>query len=118
MYDRQQILMIRWRESMEAVVPLEIKGLKANMMQLRGIVSSLNSNTASAIEKGTALQAQVADLQNELTQHISDLEFAAGALGNSPPSSNGQSTALDDQPKPVLSSPVVEPAAPTFQPTS
>ena len=107
-YQRQRVIIDRWRGHMEAPVALEIKGLKANMMQLRGIVSSLTSNSASAIATGSKLQQQVAELQKEFEQHSSDIEFAAGIMGNSPPQSEEPST---ESP----SSPAVEPPTQSFQ---
>lgn len=72
-------------------MPIELKGLKANMMKLQGRVDRLNSIAAGADEKGAMLESHLSDIHGQLGAHVDDIEFAANMLGNSPPQHDEQS---------------------------
>lgn len=65
-------------------MPLEIKGLKANMTRLKATVDELNALAMRADGRGTVLKSHLTDVGDQLANHVSDLEFAASTLGNSP----------------------------------
>jgi hypothetical protein len=77
------------RHERQKLMALQIKGLRENMMALRTLVTDLNGSAAGAIEKGTQLKGHIGDLAKELGDHVSDIEFAAGIMGNSGGGSNG-----------------------------
>lgn len=73
----------------EKRVPLELKGLKANMMKLQGRVERLNGLAIAADEKGATLEDHLGAIGSQLGAHVDDIEFAANVLGNSDGSSKG-----------------------------
>lgn len=91
------------RNERQKLMALQIKGLRENMLALRGIVSEINGQAQTAIEKGTQLKGHIGDLSTELADHVSDIEFAAGIMGNSAPgSSNGSGAGEKPQKPPVV----------------
>ena len=62
---------------------LELKGLAANMMRLRGTVERLNVKSSAAADKGELLEVHLKNLETQIANHIDDIEFTANTLGNS-----------------------------------
>src|SRR5512142_2620702 len=73
----------RIAEAREKRVPLELKGLKANMLKLQARVDRLNGLAAAADEKGATLEDHLGAIGSQLGSHVEDIEFAANVLGNS-----------------------------------
>lgn len=74
-------------------VPLELKGLKANMLKLQARVDRLNALAMAGDEKGARLEGHLTDIGSQLGAHVDDIEFAANVLGNS----GGQSETSSEQ---------------------
>lgn len=110
----------------EEKVPLELKGLKSNMLRLQGTVDRLNTIASKANDKGSVLESHLIDIGKQLGSHVDDIEFAANVLGNS---SNGSGEVAEEPdekkateappaeniaPQPAVSGPEVPPV-PRFQ---
>lgn len=66
-----------------ARMALELKGLKAGVSRLKGNIDTLNTIVGGANEKAEALISHVTDIGSQIGEHVEDVEFAAGTLGNS-----------------------------------
>lgn len=86
---------IAFRTHLEELrMPLELKGLKANLLKLQARVDRLNSLASAGDEKGAVLESHLSDIGKQLGAHIDDIEFAANVLGNS----SGASQAVAEKP--------------------
>ena len=80
----------------EPNMPLEIKGLKANMLRFQKRIETLNQLAVSGDEKGGELEQALRDIGTQINGHVEDLNFAATVLGNSA----GASAEAVEKPKP------------------
>lgn len=66
-----------------SVMPLEIKGLKGNMMKVAQRIERINAKAVAFDQLGADLEKGLDDITAQVKSHGSDLEFAATTLGNS-----------------------------------
>lgn len=64
-------------------MPLEIKGLKGNMLKVAQRIERINQKAVAFDELGATLEAGLDDITNQVKGHGDDLTFAATVLGNS-----------------------------------
>lgn len=67
----------------ERRMPLEIKGLKANMLKVAQRIERINQKAIAFDELGGSLESGLDDITAQVKAHGSDLEFSANVLGNS-----------------------------------
>ena len=74
------------------VMPLEIKGLKTNMLKVAQRIERLNAKAVAFDEIGAGVEQGLDDITAQVKGHGEDMTFAATILGNS--------TSKSDQEKP------------------
>src|SRR5580692_9633942 len=80
----------------ESGMAIEIKGLKMDALTARANLDRIKAAYAKFNDMAPAHAIEVEGLAEQVSTMQSDLEFAAGLLGNSPPS--GQELPVDKSP--------------------
>lgn len=70
-------------------MPLEIKGLKANMQKVAQRIARLNAKAQAFDEIGAEVEQGLDDITAQVKSHGEDMNFAATVLGNSTSDSQG-----------------------------
>ena len=85
------IVAYRFVQSVEKglAMPLEIKGLKANMQKVALRIARLNAKAVAFDEVGAAVEQGLDDITAQVKSHGDDMSFAATVLGNSTSASEG-----------------------------
>lgn len=68
---------------------LEIKGLKARMLEVTATIERVNRRAAMFAEVGAGLERGLSDITAQVLEAESDLNFAASVLGNSTSETSG-----------------------------